>query len=346
MDDFRRLLAAVIVFAGVVYGLGLTGPRVYEGVRLRDVPVTWTVPGRGLSMASHALTGSLVAAHGLNVALHLVNGGLVYALGVTLASPVVGLVAASLFLVLPLNSEAVQYLAARSDLLMSTGALVAVWLALGVAVTTSGAIWRLLGLGAALLMAAMSQEIGLVAIVLVMLTLAIWRHTPQSAFVLNLIIGVFGLTVGIAGHQIAAWVSMAAGSGGTFLTWPHFALVQLTALWRLLVFWPLGLSIDHDMLALTRTYGTVAVLATAGVLGLAWMWRSALWMRYTLGWIAICVGPRFVFATNEFLNEHDLYLASVGLCLGVSVYAQRWLVEPLPLERGVTMRLRHGVRVQ
>lgn len=317
-------LVALLLLTAAVYLPLRSAPFVYEDAHYVDAPVIWQVPGRPLSVLSVRMTGtSSGIAHMVNLAVHLVNGALVYMLGATLVGPAVGLIAAGLFLLHPVMSEGVSYVAARADLLVTLFALLATWLLL--TWTTAAGWYRVVGASLALLGACLSKEIGLVAVPLVVFTLLVFRRTlPSTAFILNLLWGASGIAIGATWWHLSTWIGMPATGGGSVWAWPDFAVLQATALWRLLalIVWPVGLSIDHDVLALPAWSHLLALGLTAGMLAIAvWGWKRAPMLAFAIGWLLIAVAPRFIFATNEWIAERQIYPAMVGLCLLLSTLA-------------------------
>lgn len=318
----RAVLLIALLATGLLYSGITAGGYVYEDANQLQViaighPPVWTLPGRELTMQTYRLVPDPAWAHGLNVALHLGNGALVYALGAMLVDPPVGAAAALIFLLHPLNVEAVRYVTARSDLLLTLCSLLTVWFA--VQAVDRGGAWRLVLCLLFALCAALTKEIGIVAGPLAIWTVALWRQdAPRARFVLMLGLTLTGLCVGLA-------VPVAQRAGGAFMG------LQLAALWRLvgLALMPIGLSFDHDALGLASFVplayvGTVALL-TAAVIAWLFRWRAPLWI---VGWIAIGLGPRLVVASPEFLSERWFYVAMPALCLGLGALLAR---EPMSI---------------
>lgn len=325
MDDrspgarWLALIALVLLVTVACYAPLREAPFTFEDAHYAmalDAPAQWRVPGRELTIDTFrwtaALTGTSARGFHLgNVALHLVNGALVAAVALEMGSPLGALVAAALFLWHPLNSEAVSYIAARTDVLMTTWVLLAVWC--GLAWVRHGGAWRLVGLGVACLGAALSKELGLLAGPLVVLTVLAWTPaTPMRRLLASSLEFGTGLVMGATWWRVATWLS------GTW-PWPTYVSLQAATLWRqlLLVVWFRGFSIDHDPVATAVVWRWAAVAAcVACVPLLAWSWSRCRLLAFTLAWVAVCVGPRFVVEQSEFVNEHQLYTAMVGIALG------------------------------
>ena len=178
----RRASAALLAAVTVVYLPSLLNGLVWDDLlqiaanpRLQSLAAARSYFGalegpyyRPLVFVSYAVEHRLwgagaFGAHVINLALHLLNTGLV----VTLArrggvAPAAALLGGAIFALHPLQSEAVAYVSGRTDLLMTSGALLS-WLALG----GGGSAWRR-GLGAAAAggIAMLSKESGFALLLL------------------------------------------------------------------------------------------------------------------------------------------------------------------------------------
>lgn len=324
----RALLAAVLVLTALAYAPQTGAPWVYEDANwlgnIAAAPTEWQIPGRALTMHTYHWTwqgaGLEPKAYRVgNLGLHLTNGLLVYAITAALIPGAAAVWGAGIFLLHPLNSEAVSYVSARADLLSTSFILLAVWLAL-----MSVTVWRWLLIGIALIAAAMSKETGLMGIPLVVLTLLVWRPgLPRGVLFAPLWIGL-GAVLGVMWPSLLSWLTITPHVGGTYFTWAEFATLQLTATWHLLsrLVWLRGFSIDHDIIGLSLVWTLAAGLLTVSAVALiCWGWRRASLIAWGCAWMLLALLPRFVFRTNEFINEHQLYLALAGLsmCLGAAL---------------------------
>lgn len=315
MARFTALIAAVLLTAAV-YAPLRSAPFVYEDGHAFQGVVTWAVPSRALAVTSMRLTPDPGPAHLVNVGLHLTNGLLVWAVASTLAGGVPAVIAAALFLLHPLNAEAVAYVNGRTDLLLTLGALLATWAALR-------GRWVIVAGG--LLIAALSKEIGLVAVPLIALTVAVWRPNARSTvFALCGLLIAGGAVLGMAAESVIGWLTMTAANGGTGATWTDYLLWQSTALVGLVsrIAVPHGFTIDHDWIAVSRAQQLASwalVLVTVYV-GVA-VWRTRPMLAWALGWLLLSVLPRFVFRQSDLLHEQHLYLGMAGVSIGLGVLA-------------------------
>ena len=139
----KASLALVLMLTAALYARHVaTAGWVYEDSNavMANGAVTGAQPiqidrARWLSSLSHRLVWTAAgnhpaAHHAVNLALHLGNGVLVSAVAGVFLPPVAAWGAATLFLVHPVQTEAVAYVASRSELLATTFALLAGLIAL------------------------------------------------------------------------------------------------------------------------------------------------------------------------------------------------------------------------
>jgi hypothetical protein len=324
MDRARLTLIGLCAVTILCYWPAFSASFVHEDDHALEATAVWTIPGRGLSQWTvDAIGPDAGRQHALNLGLHLVVGVLVYAVAAELVAPPAALLAAAVFLLHPVNSEAVSYISARGDLFVALWSLVAVW-----GVLRGGLFGMALG-GLSLVAAAMSKEIGLIAIPLTVWTLLVFRR-GIPAWVQPALWCALGLVVGAAWYRMVSWITTIPGAGGPVFDLPTFALLQLTAVWHLLALyaWPVGLSIDHDVVGLSRHWRVAACLLTPAVAVTAvWAWRRAPLVTWAIGWLAICVAPRFVFGTSEFVHEYHLYPSIAGLSVLAGAGVAQWCEE-------------------
>ena len=329
------VLTALLVLAALLYAPQLATPWVYEDANwlgaITVAPSAWNVPSRDLTMQTYHWTWQVAGlepfAYRLgNFVLHLVNGTLIYATAAALIPGSAAVWAAGVFLLHPLNSEAASYATARADLLMTFGTLLAIVVALWQPQRGTGHAIRWASLLTGLSIAALSKEIGLVAGPLVWVTLLLLRPDDWLTRWGLLLIGTIALAVVQPALSAIVFGIEPHNSGGSSLTWPMFMLLQLTAAWHLLVLvaWPFGFSIDHDVIGLAPAWTVFAGLATVQAIALGlWAWRRAPLLAWGLAWGAVALAPRFLFRTNEFLHEYHLYVVVAGLSVPLGVGLSR-----------------------
>lgn len=321
----RSLLLIALLVSALAGGFVVRAPFAYEDANWRGVLATrhvasWTLPGRELTMQTYRLTPTPASAHLLNVAIHLVNGWLVYLIGAALLDPAAGAIAAMLFLLHPLSSEAIAYVTARTDLLLTTWMLLAIWMALQ-AIDKGGA-WRLFLAFVSVIAAAMTKEIGVLALPVALWTVMIWRgDRPRAQFI------------------TAAGLVLAGLLGGLSVTAVQHADLsrvglQIADMWRILgLIWPFGFSLDHDALGL-RWFVPYAVALSIWAFGMSCLgWLEGERLRilpWAFGVLALVVGPRILIDSPEFLSEHWLYPALPAIWIGLAALATwpRVIVQP------------------
>jgi hypothetical protein len=294
-----RLVLAALLTAAVYAPIG-AAPWVYEDGQSVRQAVRWTVPSRALTQATLQTRDPRVA-HVGNVAVHLVNGGLLAAVAAVVV-PGAAWAVAGVFWLHPLNAEAVAYVSGRSDLLMTSGAL------LGLVGVLRGGWWSaLIPIGVGL--AAVSKEIGAVVAVLVALA-ALWRGRWASAIAVSVLGSVSLLW---RWDVVVGWLTLASSHGGSAIGWGAYLEMQATALLGLLrrVLIPTGFTLDHDWLALSTPW---AVLGVGGLIAVAVWQRRSIW-GLGLAWALVAVAPRFLFRQWEGLHEQHWYLSMAVLCL-------------------------------
>lgn len=301
------LVALLIAMTVWAYRPAIAGGFVYEDGHTFQPP-RWTLqPNRALSQWTYQLQDYRAeSVHVANVGLHVLNGLLVGILAVQL-----GLswwLAAGLFLLHPLNSEAVAYMTGRPDILVTFWALLA-----AVALLADRPWSPILAIGS-LLCAAVSKESGVVVILICLLPF--WMHPDWTWSSIKK----FGLTVGL----------LVAGTGLPYvLTAWHASVVspwlwmgqQMSAIWRHVgsSMWPLRLTADVDVYGLPSWMVLIAGCSIVPfylvIVGLR-RWPA---LAFASGWVGCVIGLRLIVPTpGSWMSEHQWYQAMPGMCLGLA----------------------------
>lgn len=270
---------------------------------------SWDVPSRDLTMRTYVWQyqqGGLNPSsfHAVNVLLHLIIGLLVAALAHRITGDLhAGIFAGIVFLWHPLNSQAVSYVSARTDLLMTLFLLLSTLAVIG----RSKIEWALLPvtIGAALL----SKESAIVLVVL--LPWAWYCVKGGSRYLIGGSIGAVLVAILFADRF---WFALNVEQPAAMLD--HFG-IQAAGFWRLvgLFLVPVGLSIDPDPWALPVFLRLLAItgVITLGILCLAMRKRSPV-IAFGLGWALLSVCHRFLaVSAGEPLHEHQFFNSMVGL---------------------------------
>lgn len=306
-----RLLVLLLLTAGLYAGVW-SHELVYEDVQtiqsqdgLGTVTSGWMMPSRILSATSIYLVAKLDPTprlqHLVNVALHLVNGILVFWLASLLfRDDSAALLVAALFLLHPIQSEAVNYISARSDLLAATCLLWAT-------VCVVSEEWVLCA--AFFVFAMMSKESAVVGVLLLPMT--IWWFLPRRVqpWLVWGGMAAVGVTLAVKTWAILAdpYVWSSASPGTSFLSF-----------WRLigLVLVPVGFSIEHEYSRVPKWIAVAGALILVTTARRWWLARTAHPIAsFGAAWMIVALLPRFVLALPEPINEHQFYLSFFGICL-------------------------------
>lgn len=295
-----------------------------EYVRPAQQPLTraqWLAP-RGLAALSYRanfLESRLLPRpwHAVNLGLHLLVGLSLYALARRWLTWKVAALAAGLYLVHPLNTEAVAYVAQRTELIAALGTVGCVW---ALTAPTLHARHLLVGAGCAVV-AVGGKEVGIMALPLAGLTrwwMGSWRWSWRTGLVLGAGgVLIFGLTAGILWARILGNEYLTVTERGPF----QYLALQSTALWAYLrlVLVPVGQTVDHDIERVWRGFQMVAIAATAG-LGVFAVVHRRRWPLLTLGlaWMLVALLPRFVIRIPEYLREAQIGTPFLGLWITIA----------------------------
>ena len=318
----RYQLIGLLLLTALVYQSVRTHPFVYEdenaivqhaAVRMQEpVDVTRT---RWLTVLTYRLTfwavGEKPAAYHLtNLGLHLANGVLVYHLAVLYVAPQTAVLAAGLFLLHPLQGEAVNYAASRTDLLSTCLILSALLLAWRQTWRRSLSWTRALGvflLGAAA-MCAKESAIVVVPLLLIDPMARGWEGIRRY----------WKPLIGLLGMQSLAMITVLRHEYRFASDYSplRFAAIESAAVWRYvgLTLWPRGFTVDHDFEVVPVLLAWLALGALVAVIGWA-IWRRHTVIGFGVLWAAVCLAPRFALPLTEFLAEHQTYLAWIGIWL-------------------------------
>lgn len=317
---------AVIALTLLAYAPVSQSPFLYEDTQTlaaKEAALpTWAdlAPGRyvtGLTISAdwRAGNGTTTAFHRTNLLLHLLNGGLVWALARRLNLGHAAWIAGAIFLLHPLNTQAVSYISGRPDLLATAGVLLAC-LAVRVPMTWPSVV----GVIVAGWIALMTKQSAVAVVALV--PLVAWaqgaRVPPWSVLVLGAV-AACGLPVAVAINANADLEPVRYVAAQSLAVWTYLGLSVI----------PIGLSIEHDVIAAPALLHLLALEASIVAIWLAWRYRTAVpALAFAVGWIVCAVAPRLVVRMPDALAEHQWYLAFVGVSLvAASALSQSGLVQ-------------------
>jgi protein O-mannosyl-transferase len=348
------LITAVAVFE--VYGPALNGPFLLDDTYLpfmrpgwENMPLSMWLRGvRPLLMFSYWLNFQLsrqnpFSYHAASVALHILNGCLVFVIASRILSKpdmdlwrrrTLAAFGAALFLFHPLQTEAVAYVASRSETL----SVFFVYLAFAVF------LWRRrediswvtsLAVFAIFAAAFLTKEHTLILPPLLLLTDFYWN----PGFSLRGILRNWRVYILMAGVAVAGGLSvmvlLAGSSSAGFhvrgVTWTQYFFTQCRAIWVYLgkFVLPVHQNIDYDF-AVSHTltdHGAVfGLLALLAVTAAAWLYRRRAPLA-SYGWFTflILIAPTSSFVPiQDPLVERRLYLPFLGLVFIVLELLRRW----------------------
>jgi hypothetical protein len=275
---------------------------------------------RAVLKASYVLNWTInpgpLGFHLVNIALHALNAVLLFFIGRRLFGEKPALIAALLFALHPMQTEAVTYISGRSSSLMAAFYLSALLVYL------RGAHWALSSLLFVLALATRETAVTLPA---ALLLVELVRGTPWRT---------------IAQRQWAHWSLLALGGAVVLMNQRYFDLLaygfgergvvdnlrtQVGAVsylvWHLITLQ--GLNIDPALPTLTEW---TPALAFQGILLCAWLalglasFRRRPWLAFGILWFFLQLAPtNSIVPRLDVANDRQLYLACWGLFLALAV---------------------------
>jgi protein O-mannosyl-transferase len=267
--------------------------------------------------------------HLANLLLHLVNVLLVYAV----ARRILGgaerwaLLAAALFAVHPIGSEAVAGVVGLGDLLSAAFLLGALRLHLEVERVERRELPRLAAVAALFAASLLSKETALVFPLLAGWHDLVLRrgHGPVGRRRLAYLAGLAAIGAGFLALRTAIIGGLNAGSreGVTFgrTLWMQ---ADVLARYLRLVAWPEGLSVRHSIPVPLSFFEPRTVLSVAAVLAVAGAavlaWRRAPVVSFGIGWFFIGLAPvmNVVPLPGAMMGERFCYVPAIGLFLAAA----------------------------
>jgi len=261
----------------------------------------------------------------VNILIHLLNVLMVYVFLVHLTGRQKFAVIASLVFALhPVNTETVNYINCRSSLLVSTFMLVSIY-AFARAIFQKNWVWQLVsvicfGLG----FLVKEEAIVVLALVLVLDVLFFWKKTRGDIFNRVMIHYAPYLGVIIIYFIYRNWALRYLIQDVS----PRPLLLNLQTQTRCLVHYlnllimPIHQNTSYENIEYESLIGDKVLLAglyLSALLGVGlYFWKKYPLLIFFLLWFFITLAPTTVVPLNAIMNEHRLYLPSLGLGLLVS----------------------------
>jgi len=256
--------------------------------------------------------------HIASILAHLVTTACVFILIRSLTGGFKGAaLAAMLFAIHPINTEAVAWVSAGDDLLLTMFLVLTVFYY----AKRQGPISVPSIIFAALAM--FTQETGILAPALIIAYE--WTQSRFKNAVINAIpyalSSLFYLAFRVNALRTPIVVSAPSISMGTMvLTWP-----RLLAVYAFHLVWPVHLSISYDVPVEIRLWPLLLLIAVLA--GLLWLVRSGCAnIRFGAAWFAITLAPSLAIRYldwDDFVHDRYLYLPLVGLALIAAVWFNR-----------------------
>ncbi|MBL0158087.1 MAG: tetratricopeptide repeat protein [Bryobacterales bacterium] len=345
---------ALAILAVVAYLPALRGPFLFDDLGLPALRpdggesmimyvrrVVRLVTNVSLAFDRIAWDMNPVPYHVQNLLLHCVNGWLVYLIVRRLLARIgaeartaslAAFAACSIFLLHPLQTEAVSYIASRSEVLCAlfTYAAIAIFLRKrenGIGWGSAIGILVLMGLG---ILSKEPAVAGIVAILLIDLLLA--EGSPWRAAAANWRLYLPTFAAAAIGGLYALQIAGREGTAGALrnVTPLDYLVTQFQVFWIYvrLFFLPVGQNLDHGYPMAKAPGGLGSALGFIGLLALlagVWLWRK----RYPLASLGVLIFLVLLAPTSSILPiadalvERRVYLGSLGLVLIIAEFAAR-----------------------
>jgi tetratricopeptide (TPR) repeat protein len=267
--------------------------------------------------------------HTTQIALLLITGALLVLFFTPLFNPLMGewlaLFAATLFCVHTANTETMNLISARSELLSTIGLLLSFILYQRSAFSRRTLLYLLpLAIGA-LAKAPVVVFAPLLFAYAMLFEGQKWRRALRTMLP--------SLVVGVALLAFLSTMNAREWSSGGGARWPY--LITQPFVWLhyfRLFFLPIGLTADTDWSTFAQWYDTRAVAGYAFIALLVWSIRRSARkeagkpVAFGLIWFAVALIPTSsVFPLAEVANEHRVFFAFIGLVLALTASVSAWI---------------------
>jgi len=361
-----RSATLIVIVGALTFANGLSAPFIYDDAAVIAANATsrsptlvarlLTTPGGAAPTAGRPLANFSFAVnyaiggrdvrgyHVVNIAVHLMCAltlfGIVrrtLARSAERGPDAIALVCALVWMVHPLQSEAVDYLSARTESLMALFFLLTLYCSIRAREGSTSAVWQIGAVIACVLGTACKESMA-VALPIVALYDRIflfpsWREAVRSRW---------SLYAGLAATWIElAWLMSSAPRGSSAGWSPDPGLVAPVTPWVYLLnqavmivhylrltFWPNGMVLDYGVpraLTLAQVAPQMAIVALLGLLTIVAL-RRAPAAGFLGAWFFVTLAPSSSVMPihTEVGAERRMYLASMAIVVLVVVAVHRW----------------------
>jgi tetratricopeptide (TPR) repeat protein len=270
-----------------------------------------------------------VAFHTTQIALLLLTGALLVLFFTPLVTPLMGewlaLFAATLFCVHTANTETMNLISARSELLSTIGLLLS-FILYQRSPFSRRTLLYLLPLAIGALAKAPLVVFAPLLFAYAMLFEGQSRRRAFRTMLPSLLVGI-AMLVFLSAMNAREWTSGGGSRWQYFITQPFVWLHYFR-----LFFLPIGLTADTDWGTFAHWYDTRAVAGYAFVALLVWWIRRSAReeagkpVAFGLIWFAVALIPTSsVFPLAEVANEHRVFFAFIGLVLALTASVSAWI---------------------
>jgi tetratricopeptide (TPR) repeat protein len=255
--------------------------------------------------------------HVVSLALHCVCIVLLAAIAQRAMGKTWGMwLAVVLFAIHPINSECINYISSRSEILAALFFLLGFWAYLK---TEWDVNWRLILICIAYICALMSKSIAIVLpVVMATFDLAHGRSIRGQARAYM----AMGLIGGL--YIVGIWRFLARAAVGDPVrpfSEQFWTQVKAQVFYIKMLLWPSGQNVDHQFLISDTLFDPIVAAALLLLVSLAvmvWLYRRRfpLPLAFFL-WFFIVIAPSSLIPLNVLVNEHRLYLPSAAFFMAV-----------------------------
>ncbi len=322
---------------------------------LFDISAIWNTlahPSRFIGFLTFAVNfhfGQLdvLGYHIVNTVIHIINAALVCLCTRALLEKkslkeekvdgaVVAFIAGLLFLVHPLQTQAVAYISQRFTSLAAVFYLFSVFNYLRYHTTQKGIYAALMIVSAVCGMLTKPIVFTLPILIIILDQVFLKRDKPclnkTHVCILLLLLVIVPWTMRFNASSILGMTTLSGSHDGDVINWFSYLLTQMRVIimYLTLFFAPVGQTLDHDV-ALSTSFLDLRVISSLTIIITIWFlaviqYKKRPIVGFCVAWFFITlVVTSSIIPIHHVMFEHRVYLPSVGLCILVSYLAVRFL---------------------